>query len=139
MLPVEVTPKGGRLTLAPTSAGFLNVNHGPTVVLLTNGNVLIAGGDIGDGDGSSVIAELYDPATGAFSRSGNMTARREQHTATLLSDGRVLVAGGRDDGAITGTSAELYDPTSGTFSTTGSMAVGRDGDTATLLPSGESS
>ena len=58
---------------------------------------MVAGGDIGDGDGASAIAELYDPATGAFSRSNNMTAGREQDTATLLSVGTVLFANGDDE------------------------------------------
>ena len=61
-------------------------------MLLINGKILIADGDAGDGDGASFSAELYDPVTGAFSRTGNPTTGREQHTATLLPDGPVLVA-----------------------------------------------
>jgi hypothetical protein len=53
-------------------------------------------------------------------------------TATLLLDGRVLVAGGGSNG----TSAELYDPATGTWSPTGSMSVGRAGFTATRLADG---
>jgi hypothetical protein len=55
-------------------------------------------------------AELYDPDTGTFSRTGSMTTGRDGHTATLLSDGRVLLAGGFGGHDIELVSAELYDP-----------------------------
>src|ERR1051326_5173825 len=54
----------------------------------------MADGDIGDGDGGSFVAEIYDPATGAFSRTEDMPTAHELHTATLPGDGTVLVAGG---------------------------------------------
>src|SRR5438309_4456758 len=67
------------------------------------------------------------------------TARAGQpsgHTATLLPNGKVLVAGGGDIDGIH-PSAELYDPASGTWSATGSLATPRSGHTATLLPNGK--
>ena len=51
-------------------------------------------------------AELYDPATGKFVKTGSMGTARATQTATLLLDGRVLIAGGD----TTGLSAELYQP-----------------------------
>ena len=56
---------------------------------------------------------MYDPATGNFSPIGSMGPRRSGHTATLLNDGRVLIAGGEDIGSQGGvrvTSAVLYQP-----------------------------
>ena len=68
-----------------------------------------------------------------FSATGSMATARAEHTATLLADGRVLIAGGQ--GGVVG-SAELYDPKTGTFSATGSMVVARTDHTATLLSDG---
>jgi hypothetical protein len=117
---------------------------GHTSTLLPNGEVLLAGGfvnSVWDYSGSTSYNEatLYDSATGVFSGTGNMTASRGGHTATLLANGKVLIAGGADQDP-TGTgldSAELYDPSTGAFTQTGSMAVGRFLHTATLLQNGK--
>ncbi len=117
---------------------------GHTATLLPNGKVLLAGGFVNSvwdygGSTSSNGASLYDSATGEFSGTGNMTASLGGHTATLLANGKVLIAGGADQDP-TGTglaSAELYDPSTGTFTQTGSMAVGRFLHTATQLQNGK--
>jgi hypothetical protein len=107
-----------------------------TQTLLTNGKVLVAGGDP-EAYGAEVGAGVYDPATGTFTPTGNMNTARDIHTATLLPVGTVLIAGGQVNGGGTLTSAELYDPISGTFSATGGMVTPRCCHTATLLNDGK--
>ena len=80
---------------------------------------------------------LLQPCAGApftFENTGSLNTGRFRHTATLLSNGTVLVAGGGD---FASTSAELYEPPTGTWSTTGSLIHGHVGGTATLLPNGK--
>ena len=89
--------------------------NAPTATLLPDGRVLIAGGRSFEGDvfGSVATAEVYSPNIGAWSPSGNMSVARAYHTATLLSDGRVLVCGGHSGGTFNRqqlSTAEIYTP-----------------------------
>ena len=80
---------------------------------------------------------LTAQSVGSFTKTGNMTVSRSFHTATLLHDGRVLIAGGVAQASLgTTSSAELFDPSTETFIGTGSMTTARRGHTATLLPDG---
>lgn len=124
---------------APT--GSLNTaryNHSAT--FLNTGLVLVAGG-IGPVPGQSgalgelASAELYSPGAGDFVFTGNLNTAREQHSATLLNSGTVLIAGGSGgDGELA--SAELYSPSAGTFAVTGNLNAARYEHTATALPQG---
>ena len=104
--------------------------------------MLISGGGEVDTVGTFFAqSELYDPATGRFTASGNMTTGRVLHTSTLLPDGTVLITGGltglySNNSSPVTASAELYNPGTGTFRTTGSMTTPREGHTATLLKNG---
>ena len=120
------------------STSTARANH--TATLLRDGRVLIAGGATTPSAFATLeTAGLFDPNTRSFDPAGPMTVPREGHTATLLPDGRVLIAGGHDfqDGDKTiESSAEIYDPILGMFTATGSMSAPREGHTATLLANG---
>ena len=111
-----------------------------TATLLPNGKVLVAGGVNGDiFEFGSILAnaELYDPTSGTWTATGSLGAARGEHTATLLPNGKVLVAGGVSNSYSFLVNAELYDPASGTWTATGSLGAARSDHTATLLPNGK--
>jgi hypothetical protein len=72
-----------------------------------------------------------------FGATGSMANARFSHTATLLNNGKVLVAGGADANGHPIATAELYDPSTGNFSSTGSMVTARGYFAAALLSSGK--
>jgi hypothetical protein len=102
-------------------------------VALPDGRVFLVGGYLPD-NSLSKIAQIYNPATNTMTTVASMSTARLGHTATLLSDGRILVAGGSDGGALD--TAEIYNPVSNIWSSTGSMSAARMYHTATLLPDG---
>lgn len=121
------------------AAGAMNVSRSRYHILLSLGDpagrLLVVGGTSGYNTYLS-SAEVYDPATNAWSSAGNMSTTRHVHEATRLADGRVLVTGGLNDGAIFA-SAEIYDPVSNSWSDAAPMSEARWAHAAVLLPSGK--
>lgn len=132
-------------------------NH--TSTLLPNGRVLVAGGRTSIFATTS-SAEVYDPAFVArvgdlsakplsartiqlrltspnpWSATAGMAAPRSGHSATRISDGRVLVAGGFGSNGKALASVELYDPATGRWFPAAGMGLARGSHTATPLGSG---
>jgi hypothetical protein len=125
-------PATGKFT---ATGSLADARWGHTATLLNDGRVLVVGGaDLSDGAGNLKTAELYNPTTGAFTATGSMATGRASHTATLLNDGRVLIAGGTNSIGLA--SAEIYDPATGKFKVTGSMTVARQDHAAARLADG---
>jgi hypothetical protein len=120
-----------------------------TATLLDSGKVLIAGGWNGHAADSSddppwdpLFAELFDPATGKFEYTGNMSTTRIRHCAIRLVDGKVLVLGGVPSVQNIHSQlpdpqyAEIYDPADGAFASAGNFTISRARYSATLLTNG---
>jgi hypothetical protein len=124
----------------PASATFTPIHPmttarvGATATLLGNKQVLIAGGwnTVNGLETDISSAELFDPTTRTFTRTGTMNHPRSGHADVLLTHGEVLIIGG--DAA--GNTAEIYNPSTGRFSPTGSMQHSRKQFTATLVSGG---
>lgn len=122
-----------------TSAGDLSLartDH--TATLLSDGRVLVAGGSSG-GHYSSALAtaEIFDPATSQFSPTGEMTSTRQGATATLLPDGKILVAGGYNTEGVAVSSVDVFDPSLDAFALSpASLGAARANHTATVLADG---
>lgn len=87
------------------------------------------------GAGTSSTSFTVTP-TANFTFTGSMSTGRALHTATLLPNGKVLIAGGANPIGTALKTAEIYDPVTGTFTLTGNMNSTRAGHTATLLNNG---
>jgi hypothetical protein len=118
-------PSSGTWTTTGAPDGSLFSANTPTV--LTNGDVLLVG--------LETEAQVYHPGSGSWAATGQMIERRAYHAATLLTDGRVLVAAGWIGGPVI-SSAEIYDPRTGTWSATGSLSQNLEPNAAMVLADG---
>jgi hypothetical protein len=117
---------------------MLQARLGPAAAALPDGRILIVGGSnasVGGGGGALATTELLDSMQHQFVAGPSMGTPRDGPTATLLSDGRVLVAGG-SDGASVLQSAELFDPATSSFTPVGQMLYPRQNAAAARLPDG---
>ncbi len=99
----------------------------------------VTGYDLCTGWGTPTGIDMIDSlesGTKSFAGTGTMNVPREGHTATLLTNGMVLVAGGVSTFGYTN-KAELYNPAVGTWALTGSLPMNLAGHTATVLNNGK--
>lgn len=148
MATVTVVPAGFR-----PAANLLEGRAAHTATLLPDGRVLFIGGACLYCEYTNFMAEefyysapiasaeIFDPEAGFSLVTGQLNVARYGHTATLLPDGRVLVAGGfivdsPSTGNVPTGSAEIHDPATGQFTVTGALRIPRGNHTATLLANG---
>lgn len=130
------------LTVTPPANRMASARIAHTATLLASGKVLVAAGVVdGSSGGFFSSAETFDPASAVWSNVASLAQARGFHTATRLSDGRVLVAGGMGvnpggGAALRLATAELYDPVSNAWTSVGSLATARAHHAATLLADG---
>ena len=116
--------------------------YGHTATILAEGAVLVLGGtDVSPARSTLATAEIYDPQQDAWSLTTPMANARNNHAATRLMDGMVMVSGGRTNPGPTGfngslSSAEIYDPAQASWTSAGHMARERDYHTASMLEDG---
>jgi hypothetical protein len=134
------TPIAGIFTVTPGALATARLNH--TATLLGDGSVLIIGGFSSAFNCAALdtcfvqSSERFDPVSGNFFNGPEMAAARNQHTATRLQTGEVLIAGGNNSHGFLATT-ELFDPGLASLHSSGSMAQARREHTATLLSNGK--
>lgn len=123
------------------AGSLINPRYGDTATLLTSGKVLLVGGVNGVSSGGLLVplgtTELYDPSANTWTAAAAMPTAVYQHTATLLSDGTVMIAGGASAGYTITNGVMLYTPASNSWSQLSPMNYLRAQHAATLLPSGQ--
>ena len=83
-----------------------------------------------------MVAEIYDPTSGTWTPTPSMAYPHAYHSASLLADGRVLVAGAGDGGYGASSEAEIYDPSTDSWTTAPNMSTEHGWHDATSLQDG---
>ena len=127
--------------LLPRADAAMTARHNHATTLLPDGNILITGGVVGAGSAVTASVEMYNMATNSFDPwLSTLVVGRSSHTATLMSDGRVLIAGGFSAGSPPTplSSIEICDPKARTCTNAGMpvLTPARGGHTANLLSKG---
>src|SRR5439155_22291808 len=121
-----------------SSAGSVadgRVQH--TATVLPNGRVLVAGGENSTAGGTYLATtELYDPGPNNWTKAASMANAHVGHSATLLSNGQLLIVGGKDAKGFVN-AAERYDPAANSWSPAGALSTSRWLHSAALLPNGQ--
>jgi uncharacterized protein YjbI with pentapeptide repeats len=109
-------------------------NH--SSALLYTGQILVAGGLTGPGTGLvlTATAELYNPATGTFTPTVNMSIARGHYAGIVLGDGTDFISGGATLPA--GINADIYNPATQTFSVSGNFTAAQAGMREAVAPDG---
>jgi hypothetical protein len=119
----------------PTAGSRRRAGKAVAAAPLADGRVLVAGG-ANAADGTLDDADVYNPATDAFTAVAPMLRRRMAHSLTALPDGRVVAVGGWSDSSDPSGSAaavEVYDPSTDTWELVGELAAPRHDHVALLL------
>ncbi len=141
-----IVPATGGAIISPTVSAMTFGRSSHTATLMTNGCVLVIGGNSAASDTLSPSAEnraeIYNPASGSWTNLGAFGTARYNHTATLLNDGKVLICGGQDSSGNAISTCDLYTPNAactvaGTISATPSLLQARYNHTAVLLKDGK--
>lgn len=135
-LSANLSSSDGYFKLLPMTVEPRNCH---TATLLKDGRVLITGGGKLS-SGFLKSAEIYDPKTNKFTKTGDMTVPRVNHAAVLLQDGKVLITGGyfsNNGGPLKSMkSAEIYNPKTGKFTKINDMNHAWDNHNMILLNDG---
>ncbi|MEC8652688.1 MAG: putative Ig domain-containing protein, partial [Planctomycetota bacterium] len=103
--------------------------------LLPDGRALVTGGTT-IGVAAMASAEIYDPATGAWTATGDLNQIRMDGVQVLLPNGKVLAAGGQETLFVPTATAELYDVATGEWTATSSMSTARSSTEGVVMSDG---